>query len=610
MCLAAAAAALSSPRAGSLSLPARRLCHLPAACLGCRGPLTFVEFVRDLPPHVGPDQANDEYRRYMADWWGDAIKAEFEQRKGDPILRRQFDPREIRRVVERRDQLAAAAASGFAEELEAGGGGGASVEEEGGPGPEGFSDAAAADSGGARGGEEAPPPALAPALCWQPAQLAADLALAKQLARAADKEKGVAGNPLLPAAAGGGGGEAQEGEAAAAAEGGADMDAELSPEETAAKLDQLLRYLWRVHGIDFYGGREYSNPAEPGRAAARRTLRGPKPSDADLAAAAEAEAEAEAEKAAAEKAAQAGEAAAGDGEAGAAAGAAAGGNAAAGEASAPAEAAGGAAEAEAGAASPAAAAPAAAASPTAAAAAGKQVAAAQQQQQGGGGGSSEEGREYERRVTGFWRFRLDKGDPLLLPLQRQRVEEEVERFVQAQIIKIDDQKWGNKLSQKLFMGREFVVKHIRNKHGHVVEAERERIQEEVYWENFRAYKQEEQRRQEEEQERVMASMGGGGGGGRGRGRGRGIGPLEPAALPLNPGMMMAPIIMPAAGGMAPMILPMDVVMGMGMGGGVGGARGGRGRGGRGGMAGRGPKAGYFDLDAPQNNRAVLDYGDL
>jgi hypothetical protein len=29
-------------------------------------------------------QANDEYRRYMADWWGDAIKAEFEERKADP----------------------------------------------------------------------------------------------------------------------------------------------------------------------------------------------------------------------------------------------------------------------------------------------------------------------------------------------------------------------------------------------------------------------------------------------------------------------------------------------------------------------------------------------
>lgn len=35
------------------------------------------------------------------------------------------------------------------------------------------------------------------------------------------------------------------------------------------------------------------------------------------------------------------------------------------------------------------------------------------------------------------------------------------------------------------MARSFVVKHIRNKHAHVVEAERERLQEEAYWENFR-----------------------------------------------------------------------------------------------------------------------------
>lgn len=35
------------------------------------------------------------------------------------------------------------------------------------------------------------------------------------------------------------------------------------------------------------------------------------------------------------------------------------------------------------------------------------------------------------------------------------------------------------------MGRDFVVKHIRNKHGHVLEEQRERLQEEAYWENFR-----------------------------------------------------------------------------------------------------------------------------
>lgn len=39
--------------------------------------------------------------------------------------------------------------------------------------------------------------------------------------------------------------------------------------------------------------------------------------------------------------------------------------------------------------------------------------------------------------------------------------------------------------QKMFMGRDFVVKHIRNKHGHVLDAERERLQEEAFWDNFR-----------------------------------------------------------------------------------------------------------------------------
>jgi hypothetical protein len=40
-------------------------------------------------------------------------------------LRRRFDPRELGRVVERRDELARAAAAAFAEELEAGEGAGA-----------------------------------------------------------------------------------------------------------------------------------------------------------------------------------------------------------------------------------------------------------------------------------------------------------------------------------------------------------------------------------------------------------------------------------------------------------------------------------------------------
>ena len=48
--------------------------------------------------------------------------------------------------------------------------------------------------------------------------------------------------------------------------------------------------------------------------------------------------------------------------------------------------------------------------------------------------------------------------------------------MEDQVIRHDENKWGNKLSSKLFMAREFVVKHVRNKHGHVLEAERERLQ--------------------------------------------------------------------------------------------------------------------------------------
>ena len=396
----------------------------------------------------------------------------------------------------------------------------AGEEEEGAPpGPDGFTDEAAAERDRAeqeRSGE--PAPALAPALCWRPAQVAADLALAKQLMASVDKEKGVTSNPLLPrpAAAGGEGeGEGAAGEAAAggaeqapaaegeaaAAEGGAeqapaaegqqqqqqaaeeegsgpaDMDAELSPEEQLAKLDQVgrrsavcsfsaaccaaccaaclcvnplpcwplgaapagpaarpasplglhrprclaslpmgsallpqpeglftatlqpsqqvLAYLWRVHGIDFYGGREFTNPAERGRAVARRTRRGPKPSEADLAAA---DAAADAAGGSAKEAAAGGEGEAAEGGAG--------GEGAA-EGAAAAEGGEGATAAAEGAKSPA------AGGGGAAAAAGQ---AAEQ-----GGAAEEDAREYERRVSGFWRYRIEKGDPLEGPLQRKRV---------------------------------------------------------------------------------------------------------------------------------------------------------------------------------------------
>lgn len=40
---------------------------------------------------------------------------------------------------------------------------------------------------------------------------------------------------------------------------------------------------------------------------------------------------------------------------------------------------------------------------------------------------------------------------------------------------VDAGRWGCKLSQKLFVGREYVLKHVRNKHAAVVEAKQEEV---------------------------------------------------------------------------------------------------------------------------------------
>ena len=112
----------------------------------------------------------------------------------------------------------------------------------------------------------------------------------------------------------------------------------------------------------------------------------------------------------------------------------------------------------------------------------------------------------------------------------------------------------------------------------MLEAEREKIIESIYRENYTNAKEKEQRR----------LTGRGGRGGRYGGRGG------------MSGNQMMYIDFGGRGQMTPvMVMP------------VGGNRGGRGgfRGGRGGR-GRFGGQGYYDLDAPQNNRSMLDYGDL
>lgn len=196
-------------------------------------------------------------------------------------------------------QAAAGGEAGEAGAAEAGAGGDAEM-----------ADAGAREEGKGKS-EEGSKAAFAPAVCWRPSRVAVDLALAKKLVRKLDEEKGIQGNTLLPLLAGatahargeaGGAGKAAEGgdkqegdgegegrdkegeggeqaaasgaasglasaastgvEGAPAAAAGSDGAQADEPEEVdegnvaeaLGRLDVLLTYLWRVHGLDYYAG--------------------------------------------------------------------------------------------------------------------------------------------------------------------------------------------------------------------------------------------------------------------------------------------------------------------------------------------------------------------
>ena len=89
---------------------------------------------------------------------------------------------------------------------------------------------------------------------------------------------------------------------------------------------------------------------------------------------------------------------------------------------------------------------------------------------------------YRRRIDGHWHGRLKHGDPLFSRAAAAAVEAGLAAWVEAQVVKHGDARWGNKLSAKLFVGREFVVKHVRTKHPAALEAARARVCDDLFFE--------------------------------------------------------------------------------------------------------------------------------
>ena len=51
--------------------------------LACRAPLTYKEFMFKLPDDITPEEAQKEYQRYLAEYWGSEIRAEFQAKRNE-----------------------------------------------------------------------------------------------------------------------------------------------------------------------------------------------------------------------------------------------------------------------------------------------------------------------------------------------------------------------------------------------------------------------------------------------------------------------------------------------------------------------------------------------
>jgi hypothetical protein len=497
--------------------------------------MTFREFMEGLPNNATPEYAKAEYDRYLADFYGNEIKADFERKKGDPELRKRYHPTEIQKSIEAKTKASKAAAN--------------FVKEKGLPagkhipvGPYFYEEDIKEDVSLEENGKPEDFRRAFPVTDDSRAQYF-DLKIVKRLIKKLDAECGIESNEILAgmgsdddahddmdipkdeAMAGGDDDDDDEDEDIAIDDDGpaAPVDESVkqkSDEPTKVEdddalnakfqpppsdfdvhnLDMLLQYLWVVHGVDYYSGKEYGFESDYARKGHfKRVLR---PSQIKAITPSENNEEE---------------------------------NAADGDAGKPHEA------------------------------------------------SLHDLQVHEAKLCTRWLNRISRGPPSVRFVKESQVEEDLEKFIESQIIKHEENKWGNKLSNKLFVAKEFVVKHIKNKHAHVLEAEKERILESIYRENYTSAKEREQRR---------TAAGGRGRGGRG-GRGGGRGGMSNQMMYIDFG---------GRGQMTPvMVLPVQ-----GARGGRGGFRGGRGGRGRGAFGGQG----YYDLDAPQNNRAMLDYGDL
>uniref|UniRef100_A0A3B6TDY6 C2H2-type domain-containing protein n=1 Tax=Triticum aestivum TaxID=4565 RepID=A0A3B6TDY6_WHEAT len=217
-------------------------------------------FMQELEDDVSPVEAQSRYEEYKSEYITTQKKAYFDLHKNDDWLRNKYHPTNLESVMERRNELARATANEFFQDLQSG-------NFDTGPG---LTSSAANKSGnndvnvnGKKGKLGKDPDDLyysapkAHPVSSEPRRISIDIEQAQALICKLDSEKGIENNVLS---------SSDDDKAGSGSHGsmgpiviirGASTVKGL---EGVELLDTLVTYLWRIHGVDYYGMSETNEP--------------------------------------------------------------------------------------------------------------------------------------------------------------------------------------------------------------------------------------------------------------------------------------------------------------------------------------------------------------
>lgn len=234
------------------------------------GLMSYKQFIQELEDDILPAEAERRYEEYRTEYITTQKRAYFEAHKEEDWLKDKYHPTNLVTVIERRNEHAKTVAKELLLDLHSGTLDigpelTASQTSKSGHGSDAYSEDET-DVGGkrrrgrgiARENDLSAAPKTHP-ICSQPRRIQSDIELAQALVRKLDTEKGIEENVLSSSD-----GDKLEGEKSVVGSVGPIIIIRglttIKGLEGVELLDTLLTYLWRVHGVDYYGMSETSEP--------------------------------------------------------------------------------------------------------------------------------------------------------------------------------------------------------------------------------------------------------------------------------------------------------------------------------------------------------------